>query len=165
MKNALLLAATLLAIWLLWSGHYTPLLLTLGALSVLAITVLSHRMETDDEEGQLLVLVPRLVVYLPWLFRRIARTNIDISRRILAPSLPIKPQMVRVKARQKTDLGRVIFANSLTLTPGTVTADMDGDDILVHALTRENVEALGRARMNKKVARVIEGQSGPEVQR
>ncbi|MEM7480550.1 MAG: Na+/H+ antiporter subunit E [Acidobacteriota bacterium] len=158
MRNTLLLAGSLMAIWLLWSGIYKPLVIILGAASCLFVAFLTHRMETVDDELRHFALVPRLVRYLPWLALRIVRTNIDIARRILSPAMPIQPQLVRVVAKQKTDLGRVIYANSLTLTPGTVTVDMDGEDLLVHALTQENADALGRGRMNRKVARFIEGE-------
>jgi multicomponent Na+:H+ antiporter subunit E len=59
--------------------------------------------------------------------------------------------VIRVKAGQRRDLGRVIYANSITLTPGTVSIDVEGDEILVHALTREAAEGLRSGVMDRKV--------------
>jgi multicomponent Na+:H+ antiporter subunit E len=36
-----------------------------------------------------------------------------------------------------------VLANSITLTPGTVTLDVDGDDYVIHALTRASAASLG----------------------
>lgn len=80
--------------------------------------------------------------------------NIDVARRILNPKLPIAPMMIRVKASQKGDLARVIFANSITLTPGTVSVDMQGDEIAVHALTPEAAEFDETGEMDRRVSRL-----------
>jgi multicomponent Na+:H+ antiporter subunit E len=60
--------------------------------------------------------------------------------------------VIRVRARQKSALGRTIFANSITLTPGTVSMDLEGDDIVVHALTKEAAEELQGGAMNDRIA-------------
>jgi multicomponent Na+:H+ antiporter subunit E len=79
---------------------------------------------------------------------------VDVARRILDPKLPISPRLIKVKATQKRDLGRVIYANSITLTPGTVSVKMDGDEITVHALTREAAEGVETGAMDAKVTRL-----------
>ncbi len=40
--------------WLANSGHYNPLLLTFGAISVIFVTFIVHRMDTMDGGNQLL---------------------------------------------------------------------------------------------------------------
>jgi len=47
---------------------------------------------------------------------------------------------------------RVVQANSITLTPGTISADFDGDTIRVHALTEEGAEKLRAGGFAKQVA-------------
>jgi multicomponent Na+:H+ antiporter subunit E len=92
-------------------------------------------MDVVDREGHLLHLYLRIIGYMPWLTIQIFRANVDVVRRVLGQSLPISPRMFRVRATQRTDLGRVIYANSITLTPGTVSVESEGSEILVHALT------------------------------
>ena len=157
MKHSLILGFTLYAIWLLWSGHYTPLLLSFGAASCLLVVVISWRMRNLDEEGQLLLLVPRLLLYLPWLFKEIMLANFDVARRILSPSLPISPRLIKVRAGQRLELARVVYANSITLTPGTVSVDMEGDEITVHALSKEAADGVLSGEMDRMVCRLIEG--------
>ena len=81
----------------------------------------------------------------------LSKSNIDVAKRILNPRLPIAPRIVRVNGTQKTDLCRVIFANSITLTPGTVSLDLDEEDIVVHALTEEAADDVQSGDMDSRV--------------
>ena len=62
-----------------------------------------------------------------------------------------------MKASQKTNPGRVIYANSITLTPGTITLDMRGDELLIHALTKDTQAGVESGDMDKRVARLEGG--------
>ena len=93
----------------------------------------------------------RVWMYWRWLAREVVKSNLDVARRILSPSLPISPNVFTLKASQRTDLGRVIFANSITLTPGTISIDLQGDTIEVHALTQEAAETLQTGEMDRRV--------------
>ena len=154
LKHAINLTLFLFAIWLLLSGHYTLLLLIFGLLSALLIVLLAHRADLVDREIHTVLLKPSLVPYWLWLGREIIKSNIDVSRRILNPSMPISPKIFTVRAGQKTDLGRVTYGNSITLVPGTVTVDVDGDIFTVHALTQEAAADLERGEMNRRVCDV-----------
>ena len=96
-------------------------------------------MEILDDEGAPL-LGFRTFAYGLWLMKEIVEANIEVARLVLDPKMPIRPRMIRIKSNQKTELGRVILANSITLTPGTVSVDMQGDHIWVHALSFEGAE-------------------------
>ncbi len=56
--------------------------------------------------------------------------NFDVAYRVLHPSLPIEPGIVRVKTSLKNPMARLFLANSITLTPGTLVVDMDDDGTL-----------------------------------
>ena len=89
-----------------------------------------------DEEGAPAQLGIRpFTWYAPWLIKEIIRSNLEVAKIILSPELRLQRTMVRIPANQKTELGRVIYANSITLTPGTVAVRVEGDKILVHALS------------------------------
>lgn len=147
-----MLGLLLFGVWLLWSGHYTPLLLSLGMGSCLVILSLVIRMDIVDDEGQPVHLVTRLPWYGPWLLKEVVVANLDVTKRILNPRLPISPTLFVVKASQHTELGQVIYANSITLTPGTITVQVKDGHIAVHALARESQEELRRGTMDRKVA-------------
>ena len=67
--------------------------------------------------------------------------------------MPVSPTMTRVKMSQKSDVARVTYANSITLTPGTISVDIEGDDIVVHAITRENAIDLEGGEMDRRCAK------------
>lgn len=154
LKHAIRLGLFLFAVWLLLSGHYTPLLLALGLLSTLLVVLLATRADLIDREMQPVLLKPSVLLYWVWLGREIIKSNIDVSRRIMDPRMPISPNIFTIRAAQKTDLGRATYANSITLVPGTVTMDVDGDVFTVHALTREATEDLKHGEMNRRVCSV-----------
>ena len=154
MKHAIRLGVVLYCLWLALSGYYSPLLLSLGALSALLATVTALRMEIVDHETYPVRVTWGIVSYWSWLMWQIARSNFDVARIILSPSLPISPKVVRVKASQRTKLGLVTYANSITLTPGTVSIDLDGDTIEVHALTEEAAAEVEAGQMDRRVSRM-----------
>ncbi len=152
MSRAISIALVLYGLWLLLSGHYVLLLLGLGVVSVLLVVLIAIRMDVVDPEGHPVHLGLKAALwYWPWLVWEIIKANVAVTRQILNPRLPISPTVVRVKATQKSALGRVVYANSITLTPGTVSIDVDGPTISVHALTREAAEDLKRGEMDRRV--------------
>jgi multicomponent Na+:H+ antiporter subunit E len=153
MKHSLSLTGVLLGVWLLWSGHFEPLLIGLGAVSILLTVWIARRMRIVDPEGAA-QLGPGLLLYLPWLVGEIVKSNLDVARRILDPKLPISPRIIKVPAGQASDLGRVIYANSITLTPGTVSVNTVGGTITVHALTREAAAGVETGEMDRRVTRL-----------
>lgn len=147
------LAALLFFLWLLLSGHFDPLLLGLGIASSLLVVIIALRMDVVDQEGHPYHLkFKNLVRYWGWLLREIILANLDVSKRILSPDLPISPTIVRLPASQVSDLGRVIYANSITLTPGTVAINVSRLEIEVHALTTEAALQLERGEMDRRVS-------------
>jgi len=151
-KLLFLLSLVLFGVWLLWSGHWSPLLMTFGAVSSVAVALIARRMRLVDDEGIPLALLLRALRFLPWLFWQIAKANVDVAWRILNPRLPIHPMLIRIKAGQRRDVGRVIYANCITLTPGTVSVDVEADEIVVHALSREAAEGLRTGEMGRRVS-------------
>lgn len=146
----------LFALWLLLSGHYTPLFLVFGVGTCTVAVYVAIRMEIVDPEGVPFHTVLGALTYGPWLIWEIFKSNVDVARIILSPSLPINPSMVHFRATQRTDLGRFIYANSITLTPGTITTGVQDTDFEVHALTSHAVDGSEENVMNLRVA-ALEG--------
>ena len=148
--KALLLFVFYFVIWLLLSGHYDPLLLTLGVLSCITCLYVTWKAKFIDEEGLPLHLLIRLPIYTVWLFKEIIKANIDTAKIIIINNPD--PQNFRVKSSQKTEAGKVTYANSITLTPGTVTTVLDGDILEVHALSSDMADDVKSGAMDKKVS-------------
>ena len=113
-------------------------------------------MDVVDREGHPLHLGPRIITYWAWLFVEIFKANIDVAKCVLFPRKYLRPSMFTVTATQKSDLGRVIYANSITLTPGTVTVDLDGDQVMVHSMTEVSAEGIKSGDMDRRVTKVME---------
>jgi multicomponent Na+:H+ antiporter subunit E len=148
-----LLALTLLGFWLLLSGHYTPLLLTLGVLSTLLVVWLLSRLDRADGQPLYLGSIPRLGRYLVWLFGQVVLANIAVSKRILDPRLPIQPVWHPLDVEVDSDLQKTLYASSVTLTPDTFTTHIEDGRLMVHALWPESIDSLREGEMQKQVRR------------
>ncbi len=151
MRHTISLALVLAAIWLLNSGHYTSLILSLGAGSIAFVVYIAHRMDVIDHESQPLQITRNFPYYYYWLTIQVAYANIDVVKRIWMGNSSIDPAMGKLKATQATDMGKVIYANSITLTPGTVSVDIQDDIITVHALTQAALTDLEGGEMDRQV--------------
>lgn len=150
----------LVALWLLLSGHYTPLLLGFGGLSCAFTAWLCHRLGVIDGECVPIALLPRLPGYVAWLLGQIFRSNVDVALRILRPGRHISPTMVRLTANQQTALGQAIFANSVTLTPGTITVGLTRGSAQIHALCEHGTDDLEGGDIDRRVRHLEAGLSG-----
>ncbi len=154
MGYAVSLSLAMAALWLVLSGHYdSTLLLSIGAGASVFSVFLAWRLHILDEETSPYHKVWRLFLYWPWLWWEVIKTNITIVRTILSPDMVLTPRMVRVKELPRTDMARIIFANSITLTPGTVSVDLDDDEIIVHAVLKEMTNKNDFAAMGARCAK------------
>lgn len=151
MRDALGLGSFLALLWLLLSGHFSPLLLSLGLLSVVLVVLIGRRMGLVDAETLPILVRRQSLRYGLWLAWQVIRANWAVARLILSRRLVLDPVCIPVPAPQRTRLGRVTFANSITLTPGTVSVDLQGNTILVHALRREWAESLPGGELEQRV--------------
>lgn len=154
LRYSLYLSLVLGLIWLGNSGHYSPLLLAFGALSVFLVVWIARRMRVVDGESQPFHLSFRLLAYYGWLFRKIVESNIKVAGCAWRGRNAISPVSARVPCGLQSDLSRVIYANSITLTPGTVTVSLDKGELLVHALTDSGMAELQTGEMEGRVARL-----------
>jgi multicomponent Na+:H+ antiporter subunit E len=148
-----LLFIVLMAGWLLMSGHYNGLLISLGVISVAFCVWLSHAINATDEEGLPTHIFARLPAYLFWLFGEIIKSNYATAKFILNGRSD--PEIFNVTATQNTAAGIATYANSITLTPGTVTIDINEEfangQFLVHALHADFGEDVRSNDMDRRV--------------
>ena len=142
------LLVALVGFWLGMSGHYSPLLLSLGAVSVAVCMILAYRLDIIDREGAPYVRIVGFALYFPWLMVEIAKSNWAVVKACLKADLDIAPALVKVKTACESDLAKVTFANSITLTPGTVTVEIEGigkltNPVVEEALADEDLEEEG----------------------
>jgi len=76
-----------------------------------------------------------LARFLPYFVWNSLRGGVDVAARALNPRLPIDPAVVRYEMRLDSTAARVLMADTVTLLPGTLSADLQGNILLVHVLT------------------------------
>lgn len=88
--------------------------------------------------------IPYAGLYLATFTWEIVRANVDMVYRVLAPEMPIEPEVILVPLRVETDLAITTLANSITITPGTVTLDYDAETnaLYIHAVDGRDPEAI-----------------------
>ena len=145
----------LFAFWLLMSGYYTPLILSLGVISCLLCVYLTIKGKFLDNETLPIYFFPRLIQYTLWLIKEILKSNIQTAKVIIMKSE--EPELFSVKATQRTNEGKVTYANSITLTPGTVTTQIKNDIFEVHALTKDFGDDVRSSEMDKMVTWLEKG--------
>ena len=147
--KSLILFLILLSLWLLMSGHYSILIISLGIISCVFCVYVAKRAKLIDDEGLPIFFIPRLSNYLIWLFKEILISNLNTAKVIINGK--VEPETFTVKVSQVTDVAKVTYANSITLTPGTVTTKMQKDVFEVHALNSDFGNDVRTNEMDKKV--------------
>lgn len=143
--------------WVMWSGMFDALHLSLGVISCLLVIYMSHDiLFTHDELSYRHIReVIRFIKYIPWLLYQIVLSNIYVARLVMSPKMPIDPQVIRFKTKLKKNISVVTFANSITITPGTITADIKEGEFYVHCISRKVADDLLTGEMENKVAYIF----------
>ena len=122
--------------------------------------------------GRLVTIVPYMIRYVLVFLKEVIVANVDVAYRVLAPNMPLEPQVILVPLRVETDLGITTIANSITITPGTITLDHDPEEnaLYVHMIDgRDPHEVVAPIRQWEDYALVIfdekrnPGDPAPEI--
>ncbi len=144
----------LFASWMLLSGYLDPLLIALGVMSCLFVAWISYKLKLLDPEYKTLRFVLNVPKFLPWFFKEIIKSNIDVSLRIIHPKLPISPTIINLPISQHSDVAKATYANCITLTPGTYTLKISPDEVEVHSLTKSGADNLQKREMSKRILKL-----------
>ena len=108
-----------------------------GALTGVVVAGLLRNVvfETTPQPARAALVVVRGIAYVPYLLWEILKANVVIAYVVLHPSLPLETYLDRIDTPLSGGLPVTGFANSITLTPGTLTVDADGNDLVVHSMT------------------------------
>jgi multicomponent Na+:H+ antiporter subunit E len=143
----------LFIVWLVFSGQYDLSHVVLGFILSCGVAWLNtgypHSPFHQFPLG-------RLVLYFPWLFLRVVASSLHLTKLILNPSLRIEPKLITYKSRLNHQAAVVMLGNSITLTPGTITVEIEGNQLIVHAIDEASGEDLTSGRMESKIAWVFQ---------
>lgn len=153
-KNAAFLFVILLIFWILLTNTLKLEFLIPGLILIVGIIVIfcqhchifSEAKTTPKAFGYTFIYI---LVFLWELFK----SNLDLARRVISPTLPINPGIIEAKTKIKSKMGRMILANSITLTPGTFTIDVIDDTFYIHSIAIEEGKT---EEMSKNIIRRFE---------
>lgn len=139
LKNTLVIFAVLMFVWVFLNNSFEPLILLVGAaVSVVISILLCSRCDVfKDFKWTPKAFFYSFIYVIVFLFELI-KSNIDVAIRVLKPSLPINPGIVKTKTVLTSKMGKMILSNSITLTPGTLSIDFDGDILYIHWIDVES---------------------------
>lgn len=83
-----------------------------------------------------------IIQYIAILIVEIVKANMSVVKLILSSRYEPEPVIVRFRTDLQTRTARVVLANSITLTPGTITASLEGDELIVHCLDKEFAQGM-----------------------
>jgi multicomponent Na+:H+ antiporter subunit E len=162
-RTTVLQVLVLFAFWLALSGRFEPLFLVTGLATAIVVTAMTRRLAAEglrtDADHVPWRLVPMAVLrgvwFAMWMASRILVASVQLAVIALSPTMPLDPCTVRVRTQLRRPLARTTLANAISLVPGTLTVDIDGDEIVVHALSPSQVSDLTSGRLQNKVAAVF----------
>ncbi len=128
--------------WLLLNGKLTVEVVGLGLVIVALMAALEWSLFHYGPAQELRVLrkVPVFCAYLPVLVWEILKAGLVVGRDILFRRYRLTPTLVTFRTDLKTDFGRFLLANSITLTPGTITVQVEGNQLTVHCLDKSMLD-------------------------
>lgn len=81
--------------------------------------------------------LPGALAYVAFFLQKSVLSSIDVASRVLRPSMPLRPGLVRFPLRLQSETARAMLANTASLLPGTLSVDIEGDTLVVHALDQD----------------------------
>ncbi|MBR0044579.1 MAG: Na+/H+ antiporter subunit E [Synergistaceae bacterium] len=133
-------------LWLILNGRADTEVVAAGIIIAFALNYFMTRVARIQfaviTPFSLIKLLPGLLLYAAVLVIEIIKANFAIIKLVLAHDIDVEPCIVRIKTKLKSRTARVAFANSITLTPGTISVNLSGNDLLVHALNHDFAQGL-----------------------
>ncbi|NKB39134.1 MAG: ABC transporter permease [Gammaproteobacteria bacterium] len=152
------IAIALFALWLVLSASFNPAHVVLGAIVALIVAWINP-IGTPYTRRFLWL---RALGYAPWLFGRVVKSGLHVSRLILYPALPIKPELIQHKTKLRSEGELVVLGNSITLTPGTITVEVAPGELIVHAIDASAQQDLISGVLDEKVSRLFSAWEGDQ---
>ena len=136
---------SVLALWVLLFWSLNLWVIGTGVFFALIVGALLGEIYPD---GLVKALDPRrwffLILFVPYFLWYCVWANIDVAFRVIHPDMPIRPGIVKVQTTLTGEMSRTFLANCITLTPGTLSIDIDGQDLYIHWINIHTDDAARR---------------------
>ncbi|MBQ7537171.1 MAG: Na+/H+ antiporter subunit E [Rickettsiales bacterium] len=125
-------------LWALFSGSKDPFLVKCGVISIIATFVLCIVGSIISPNSYVVRLGFFKYVFI--LLRDVVVSTLQMVKIIYSEKLNIDPGTITMNVSKLNDQEKVLFANLITMTPGTFVIAIEGDNFLIHALNRKDLE-------------------------
>ena len=142
-------------LWLVLAGP-DPLGWIIGLPTVLFASWASLRLSVKPQRpGQARPSVWGLLRFLPFFALESVRGGVDVAARVMRPRLRIDPGFQQYRLSLRNPLARVVLLDSISLLPGTLSADLRDDIIVVHALGASSDLEPALQRLERRISRIF----------
>lgn len=86
-----------------------------------------------------------LLRFIPWFLWNSLRGGIDVAKRAISPTLQLNPGFVIYPLNIPAGSARIFMINCLSLLPGTLSAELNNNTLVLHALD-VNMDVIGDTR-------------------
>ncbi len=132
-KNVIITGIVSFIVWILLNNSLHTDIIIFGLIISTIIAVLFGSNNSFFAE---LKLTPasftNILILIIVFIKELIKANLDVAKRVVSPSLPINPGIVKVKTKLKSRTGRLLLANLITLTPGTLSLDIKDEFLYIH---------------------------------
>ena len=139
--------------WVVLSGHFDPLLLTLGAVSITVVCAMAWRADLYLHRDLTVPFALRVPWFLLWLGWQVLVSSLTVVRQVWSPRLSLGPVVGSTPTQDLPELSQVTYANAITVTPGTLSLDIGDKLIRVHSLEPAGIDELRKGAMLSRVPR------------
>lgn len=81
--------------------------------------------------------------FVPWFLYQSLVGAADVAMRAFKPQMPLHPGLVRQRLRLPPGVSRVMLADVVSMLAGTLSADLEDDELVIHALDqRKDMQAM-----------------------
>ncbi len=133
----------LFATWLLISGDFSYVSISLGFLISYLTVLLIHSYFTRVVSKMLIVNFFAVISYLFLLIKEVIISSYQVAYLALHPALPFESVIVKATSKVEDEyklITMVILGNSITLTPGTLTVDLNTNEKLLYIHCLDDVK-------------------------
>jgi len=133
MKNIFITFLVLMVVWILLNNSVQIDILIPGLITAFIVSLLvCQQCEIFSDFKLTPKAFAYTITFLFVFFIELIKSNLDVIKRVLSPSLPITPGIVEVKTTLKSKFARMLLANTITLTPGTLTVEVKDESFFIH---------------------------------
>lgn len=125
-------------LWFVFSGTTDPFLVACGILAILTTLVIG--LYCNIFSSKIYIVRIGFVKYVYILLKDVVLSTIQMVKIIFSKKIDINPGTITINTSKLDNQEKVLFANLITMTPGTFVIAVDGDNFLIHALNRDDLD-------------------------